>query len=140
MSDPDPHATPPNAAGPAPATPVPPAPNAKEERNWAVFCHLGALAQYVIPIPAANIVAPLILWSLKRKEWPLVDDQGKEALNFQITATLALLACIPLVFLCIGIPLAIAVAIADLVFVIIAAIKVADGERYRYPLCIRFVK
>lgn len=120
--------------------PPPPAPNAKDERNWAMFCHLSALAQYVIPIPAANILAPLLLWNLKRKESPFVDDQGREALNFQITVTLAVMACIPFMLACIGIPMAIAVAVADVVFVVIAAIKAADGIRYRYPVCLRFVK
>jgi uncharacterized Tic20 family protein len=77
---------------------------------------------------------------LKKDQFPLVDDQGKESLNAQISFTLYFLISIPLCFLLIGIPLAIAIWIFDLVVVIVAAIKAYDGERYRYPLIIRFVK
>ena len=70
-----------------------------------------------------------------------VDYNGKEALNFQISLALYALAATPL--LCVAGLAAIiwaAIAILDIVFIIVAAVKANDGKDYRYPLTIRFVK
>jgi uncharacterized Tic20 family protein len=142
MSDGTTQQTPPATPQPTPSqTPPPaPAPGNKDERMWAMFCHLSAFVGYVIPVPFANIIGPLVIWLIKREEYPMVNDQGKEALNFQITIGIGLVAGLLLSFVCIGIPIVIALAIADLVFVIIAAIKANEGVLYRYPFAIRFVK
>lgn len=111
----------------------------KEEQNWAMICHLSALAGFLIPF--GNIVGPLIVWLIKRAEMPLVDRHGKEALNFQITVSIAIAICIPLMFILIGIPLIFIVGIGALVLTIMAAVKVSNGNfDYRYPLTIRLVK
>ncbi len=111
----------------------------KDERMWGMLCHLSALAA-VFGIPMLNILGPLVVWLLKKNTSPFVDEQGKSALNFQITATIAGLVCIPLVFLGIGIFLLIAIGIADLIFVIIASIKVNQGETYKYPVTLTLIK
>jgi len=77
---------------------------------------------------------------LKKEEMPLVDDQGKEAVNFQISITIYFLVAAASIFCVIGFVLAPAVLIFDLVFTIIAAMKAGSGEAYRYPLTIRFIK
>jgi uncharacterized Tic20 family protein len=78
---------------------------------------------------------------IQREKMPFVDDQGKEAVNFQITMLIPLLvACALTAVLCFALPLPVAVIIFDLVMIIIAALKANAGERYRYPLCIRFIK
>jgi len=110
----------------------------KDARTWGMLCHLSALAGFVIPF--GNVLAPLVLWLIKKKEYAFVDDQGKEALNFQITVTIAMVICIVLIFVCVGAILAPIIGIAALVFTIIAAIKANDGNRYRYPLTIRLIK
>ncbi|MDD5455022.1 MAG: DUF4870 domain-containing protein, partial [Candidatus Ratteibacteria bacterium] len=71
---------------------------------------------------------------------PLVDDQGKESLNFQITVSIACVVAWLLIFIVIGIPLLAALAIFDLIMLIIAGIKANDGMKYRYPINIRFIK
>ena len=109
----------------------------KDARMWGMFCHLAGLCGYIIPF--GNILGPLIIWQLK-KEDSFVDDQGKEALNFQISIMIYVIVSALLMFLCIGIFLLIAVAIFNLVFLLIAAIKANDGESYRYPLTIRLIK
>ncbi len=106
---------------------------------WGMFCHLSVLTGY-IGIPLANILGPLIIWLIKKDEMPFVDDQGKEALNFNITVFIAILICIPLIFVIIGIFLMIAIGIAHLVLTVVAAIKANSGEYYRYPLTIRMIK
>lgn len=116
---------------------APPVAIDKEERTWAMVCHLSTLAGGAIPF--GHVVGPLVVWLLKKDEMPLVDDQGKEALNFQISVTIYAIVSGVLVFAIIGIPMLIALGIFDLIVTIIAAIKAYDGEYYRYPLCIRFL-
>ena len=112
----------------------------KDARTWAMFCHLAGLAGFAIPVILSGIIAPLIVWQLKKDEYPFVDGHGKEAVNFQISIGIYSLLSIPLCFICIGFFILAAVAIIDLVFLIIAALKANNGEHYRYPLCIRFIK
>ena len=112
--------------------------NEKDARTWAMFCHIGAFAGYIIPF--GHIIAPLIIWLIKKAESPLVDDQGKESLNFQISMTIYAIVAGLLTLIFIGFILLIALVIFELVIVIIAAVKANSGEKYRYPLCIRFIK
>lgn len=111
----------------------------QEARMWAMFCHLAGLAGLIIPA-VGNIVAPLIFWQIKKEEYPFVDEQGKEAVNFQISMTIYGLISVALTVVCIGFFLLAAVGIVDLVFLLIAAVKANNGQHYRYPLTIRFIK
>lgn len=110
----------------------------KDERTWALFCHLSSLAGFVVPF--GNIIGPLVIWLIKKDALPFVDDQGREALNFQISITIYVLASILLIFVVVGIPLLIVVGFFALIMTVIAAIKASDGVKYRYPLCIRLIK
>ncbi len=118
----------------------------KDARMWAMFCHLGGLGGLLPIVPAVGcIIAPLIIWQVKKDEDPFIDEQGKEAVNFQISMLLyAFAGSVVCAITCIGavlIPLIVAVvAIFDLVFLLIAAVKANDGYHYRYPLIIRFIK
>jgi uncharacterized Tic20 family protein len=87
-----------------------------------------------------NIIAPLVIWLIKKDESAYVDYHGKEALNFQLTMTLAMFVSAILIFVLIGIPLLIVVAIADLILSIMAAVRANEGEHYRYPFNIRFIQ
>jgi len=111
----------------------------KDEQNWAMICHLSALAGFLIPF--GNIVGPLIVWLIKRAEMPMVDVHGKEALNFQITVSIAMVICIVLMLVLIGFLLAFIVGLGALVLTVMAAVKVSNGDfGYRYPLAIRLLK
>ncbi|MCC6211207.1 MAG: DUF4870 domain-containing protein [Burkholderiales bacterium] len=111
----------------------------KDEQNWAMFCHLAALIGFVVPF--GNVIGPLVVWLIKRNEMPLVDTHGKEALNFQITVSIAFLICVPLMFVLIGIPLMVAVGLAALILTIMAAVKISNGNLdYQYPFAIRLLK
>jgi uncharacterized Tic20 family protein len=110
----------------------------KDERMWATFCHVAALAFF---IPLGNIIGPLVIWLIKKDEYPLVHDQGKASLNFQITVTIGFVISIILVpVVGIGILTGLVLLVCDLVFVISAALKANAGEAYRYPFAIQFVK
>ncbi|MHB0999449.1 MAG: DUF4870 domain-containing protein [Armatimonadota bacterium] len=110
-----------------------------DERTWGMACHLSSFAGLVIPY-FGNVIGPLVVWLIKKDEFPFVNDQGKESLNFQISITIYLAIATVLTFILIGIPLLIAIAIFDIVEVILASVKASDGIPYRYPMTIRFIK
>ena len=105
---------------------------------WSTFAHLGFVAGMVIPF--GNVIAPLVIWLVFKDRSSYVDYHGKEALNFQITVTLAMIASGILILLLIGIFLLIAVVLLALVFSIMGAIKANNGEYYEYPFTIRFIR
>jgi len=119
----------------------PPAPYGEisaDARQWGLFTHLSSLIGFVIPF--GNVLGPLILWQVKKNEMPFIDDQGKEALNFNITVAIAAIASGLLMFVLVGFLLLPIVGIAWLVLTVIAAIKANNGEAYRYPFALRLVK
>ena len=109
-----------------------------QERNWAMGCHLIALAGFVFPF--GNIIGPLIFWQIKKDESEFIADQGKESLNFQISIILYSIIAAFLILFIIGIPLLIAILAFDLIMIIIAGLKANEGQRYRYPLTLRLVQ
>jgi uncharacterized Tic20 family protein len=115
-----------------------PQPAASQARTWEMLCHLTALAGFFIPF--GNLLGPLIVWLVKKNEIPSVDAHGKESLNFQISILIYAIVSGILVLVLIGFVLLIAVGIFSLVCIIIASIKVSNGEPYRYPLTIRFLQ
>ena len=110
----------------------------RDARTWGMITHLVALAGYLVPF--GNILGPLIVWAIKKDEHEFVNDQGKEAINFQLTMTLAFIVGFVLIFVVIGIPLLVVLCIFQLIMIVIAAVKANDGVRYRYPVTIRFFK
>lgn len=110
----------------------------KDARLWGMLCHLSAFAGFVVPF--GSIVAPLVIWLIKKDEIPFVDDQGKESINFQITIFLAFIVSALLMFVLIGFFLIFAVAIFDIIMIIIASVKANEGMAYRYPYSLRLIK
>ena len=115
----------------------PPGALRQEERTWAMLCHLATFAGFLIPF--GHIVAPLVVWQIKKGESTFIDFNGKEAVNFNISVTLygAIAALSMLVV--VGIILLPAVVITGIVLAIIAGVKASNGEIYRYPFIIRFI-
>ena len=121
-----------------------------EERQWAMFAHLSALVGGVITggwaFSVGCFIGPLIIWMIKKDTMPFVDDQAKEALNFNITVAIIFFVLWAVTFLTLFIggvltvPLMVIVGIAWLVLTVIASIKANQGERYRYPFTLRLVK
>jgi uncharacterized Tic20 family protein len=100
------------------------------------LCHLAPLLGWLLPIPGMWVIAPLVVWQWLKAD-PASDDQGREAVNFQLNV---LGWTILLPFTCIGILLLPVVWAAAVVFSFVAAYRASEGERYRYPLTIRFLK
>ena len=142
MSVPPDYAAPPAAA----STVVPTA----EERQWAMFAHLSALLGAILTGAFGGgwgcFIGPLVIWLVKRDTMPFVADQGKEALNFNITVAIALVVLVLLsvmtlgIGLIIAIPLWVVIGIGWLVLTIIAAIKANEGVPYHYPFTLRLIK
>lgn len=109
-----------------------------DEKTWAMLAHLSALSGYIIPF--GNLIGPLIVWQMKKSEYPLVDDQGKESLNFQISIMIYAVISAILIVVVVGIFLLVAVGLLALIMCIIGAIKAHEGDAYRYPLCIRLIR
>lgn len=107
---------------------------------WAMLCHLSSFAGYVLTVPFAGVIGPLVIWLIKKDEFPEVDEHGKEAVNFQISVAIYSLVGLALIFVLIGFVVLGVLLIFDLVCVIQASVKANKGEHYEYPLCIRFVK
>lgn len=128
----------PSAAGSAPA----PLPGGlvptRDERQWAMLCHVSAMLMYVTVI--GGLVAPFVIWLLKREEMPFVADQGRETVNFQITILLALAASIPLMLVVVGFVLFWGLIAFHFIITLVAALKVTEGVAFRYPLCWRVLK
>ena len=113
----------------------------ENELTWASLCHFSALMGLVwwVPIshnwiPAGHLIAPLVVWLIKRGTSPYIDINAKEALNFQMTVTFyaLILGLLPLGFVSTyGIT---ALAIFSACFAIKAGVFVSKGKPFRYPL------
>lgn len=110
----------------------------RDARKLAMFCHFSAFLGMWFPF--GSLIGPLILWQVKRESDPFIDDQGKEALNFQITVAIASAICYVLMFVLIGFALLGLVLIGAVVLVVIAGVKANDGVVYRYPFTWRPIK
>lgn len=123
------------------ATAPPPVPSgapSADDRQWGMLAHLSALSGVVIPF--GNIIGPLVVWQVKKDTLPFAADQGKEALNFNITMLIAAFIGFLLTFILIGLVLLPLIGIAWLVFTILAGIKANEGVAYRYPYALRLIK
>ena len=103
-----------------------------DDRNLAMLAHLLGIV--------SGFVGALIIWLIKKDQSPFVDEQGKEALNFQITMMIAVVGSWILMFVLIGMLLLPLLLLANLVFCILAAVAVSRGEHYKYPFAIRLLK
>ena len=108
----------------------------RESQQWGMIAHLSALIGFIIPF--GNLIGPLVIWQMK-KDMPFVVDQGKEALNFQITVAIAVFVCLLLSLIVIGMLLLPLVGLGALALTVIAGIKANNGEAYRYPFALRLI-
>jgi uncharacterized Tic20 family protein len=104
-----------------------------DSRGWAAAAHL-------LPLLGVYVLGALFIWLIKRDEDPFVEFNAREALNFQLSMLIYGVVSALLIIVFIGIVLLLAVGIFSFVMAIIAGIKAASGELYRYPLTIRMVK
>jgi uncharacterized Tic20 family protein len=118
---------------------VGPSKQERDTRRWGLFLHLSVLAGYALPI--AGIVVPVAIWQLMKDSLPKIDTHGKHAVNWIISLIIyAAIGVILIPVFGLGILLLTALAVIAVVFPIVAAIKANDGEVWKYPLAISFLK
>jgi len=112
--------------------------------TWAMLCHLAGFASYATGV--GGIVGTLLVWAIKKDEFPEVDLNGKAALNFNISMHLyALLTGVFVVFTfgvgaLIGVPILLALVVIHVVCTVMGALAANEGRDYGYALTIRMVR
>ncbi len=98
----------------------------KDDRLWALLAHIA-------PLVGLTIVAALVIWLVKKDDSPFVEDQAKEALNFQLAVLIAMLvtSCTVIV--------PVIVFVGLVVYSVLAAIEANKGNYYRYPYTFRLI-
>jgi uncharacterized Tic20 family protein len=122
---------------PPPPPPGQPSMPPDQERLWAMLAHL---LSFVAAYLFLGFVAPLIVLLVFGPRSAYVRAHAVESLNFNLTWLLYGIVGVILAFLLIGIPILIALGIAYLVLVVIASVRANNGEFFRYPLTIRFIR
>jgi uncharacterized Tic20 family protein len=122
-------------------------PTTPDDRQWAMFAHLAGLL--ASSLTGMGFLGPLIIWMMKKEQSRFVDDQGKEALNFQLNllgqAFILIFVMILLGFATFGlaffvlIPLFMAWGVYAMIMPILGAVAANSGKVYRYPATIRVV-
>jgi uncharacterized protein len=151
MSDPNAMPDNPESFRDKPPEPPPPSPGGEppsvspgeltaEEKQWAMFCHLSAIAASAVS--GISVLGPLICWMIKKDTSKFVDRHGKEAVNFHLNMMVWVLISIPIAVVTCGVGAVVtgAIYIYALVFSIIAGLKANNGEEYLYPAIIRVIK
>jgi uncharacterized Tic20 family protein len=110
----------------------------QEVRNAAVAAHLSTFAGLVVPF--GSVIGPLAVWLTRRDRDPFIDQAGREALNFGISIAIYGAVVLAAALLLVGIPLLIVGVVAWVVLASLAAAKASQGQSYRYPLTMRFVR
>ncbi|MEM7754924.1 MAG: DUF4870 domain-containing protein [Planctomycetota bacterium] len=110
-----------------------------DERTLALVTHLSLLLHLVVP--GLAVIAPIIIWRVKRDESVYVADHAVEATNFQISLVIYSVVFTLLGFVTCGIGFAVAglVYVLGLVGMILAAIAANRGDFFRYPMTLRLV-
>jgi uncharacterized protein len=109
-----------------------------QTRQWAMLLHLSLLAGFVVPI--LGLVAPVLIWQLKKTELPELEMHGKIVMNWLISSILYAVISALLILVLVGIPLLIVLGILCIIFPIVGGIKANNGEVWKYPLSIEFLK
>jgi uncharacterized Tic20 family protein len=107
-------------------------PITQDERNIALLSHVLAFF--------TSFIGPLVIYLVKKDESKFISDHAKESLNFQITLILGYIIGVILSLILIGIVVLLALGVLNIVFIVVASIKAAEGKPYLFPFNIRFIK
>lgn len=105
----------------------------QDDKTMAILAHILTLV--------ACFIAPLVVYLSKKDNGSyFLLENAKESLNFQISLIIYFTIAFILVFMLIGMVIIPLLGIFATIVIIVATIKAANGEVYRYPLSIRFIK
>ena len=110
-----------------------------DERTFALWMHLTGLGHIILT--GFAIIAPIIMWQIKKDDSPFLDDHGTEAVNFQLSLIIYSIALVPIGILTCsaGFFLYIPLYVLALIGMIQAAQAANRGEFYRYPMTLRMI-
>lgn len=133
-SDQYPPSPPPSPPPYEPSPTPPPVGSSNDDKNLAMLTHLSGII--------FSIIVPLIVWLIHkdRSDKAYLVAEAKEALNFQITLLIGYVICWVLTIIVIGAFLSPLLWLANVIFCIIAAVKVSSTGTYRYPFALRLVR
>ena len=100
-----------------------------DDKMWAMFAHLSFFV--------LGIIGPLVIWIVKKEKSPYVEDQAKEALNFQLAVTIVAMVSAMTIVL---IPFAMIAMLGGMIYSVLAAVEANNGNYYRYPYTLRLIK
>ena len=115
------------------------------DKQMGMWCHLIPLIVSFFAFPL-GFIGPLVIMNTGLPRSAFVLTHAKEAINAQISLVIYGLAGVLIALVTLGlglilvVPALIAMMIAYVIFGILASIAANNGQPYRYPLCIRFVK
>ncbi len=110
----------------------------KETDQWGMILHLSQFAGYLIPF--AGFIAPIVIWQMKKEELPKVDEHGKVVANCILSMIIYSVICTVLVLLVVGVFLFWILGVIAIIFPIVGAIKALNGEVWKYPGSMAFLK
>lgn len=110
--------------------------DSSDQDMWGMFIHLSQLCGYIIPF--AGLIAPIVLWQIKKKESYIIDLHGRIVVNWIITGLILGVLFGLLCFVFIGIPLLMALGLVGIIFPIVGGVKANSGEVWKYPCSIKF--
>lgn len=107
-------------------------------KSFTILMHLSVFAGMIIPM--GGIVLPLVMWLTNKEKSSLIDAHGKNIMNWMISSFIYAVASVILMVVGIGFLMIIALVILSLIFTIMGAVKASNGEVFKYPLAIEFIK
>ncbi|MGL4944561.1 MAG: DUF4870 domain-containing protein [Thermoguttaceae bacterium] len=109
-----------------------------EENNYCLLMHLSQFANAVVPM--AGIALPIVMWATNRDKSPVIDAHGKNIVNWLISAFIYAVISGLLCLVIVGFLTLIVLLVLMVVFPIVGAIKASNGEVWKYPMTISFIK
>lgn len=103
----------------------------RDAQSHATLVHLSGMLFF--------FVIPLIVYLMQQDKSSALAHAAREALNFQITLSIAWFFSIAAAAVLIGFLFMPIIALVGIVFSVLAAVATSRGERYRYPLSLRLV-
>ena len=111
----------------------------QDEKTMATLAHLGAFIGALMP-GMGNVLVPFLIWVFKKDESEYIEEQAKEALNFQITMSILMIGAAIAMIMLVGFIILPILIVLDIALSITAAVKANRGEIYEYPINFRLIK
>jgi len=107
-------------------------------RSYTILMHLSVFAGMIVPM--GGIALPLLMWLTNKDKSALIDEHGKNIMNWMISSFIFAIASCILILVGVGILMIIALVICSFIFTIMGAVNASNGKVFKYPLAIEFIK